>query len=275
MSRFVVLTVGLALTVGAGIWADDPPKSPAEELKQLQKSVVDAQRKASDLHRRMLGVEDADMMKKLSEDLVVANVASRKAQVEAVARAMQIAKANAKEEVGLDAALWALPNLRTRPGDTKELLTTVIQHHVASKKINTMIPQITVLAAVDPKAIEILEMVAERNPTKSVQAAALFAVADSYKTRSEPRRGPLPPDADELAKKAEAGFERLQKEFADEVQLGQRKYGPLAKAALFELRNLRVGKTVPEVEGEDIDGAVFKLSDYRGKVVMLDFWGHW
>ena len=31
----------------------------------------------------------------------------------------------------------------------------------------------------------------------------------------------------------------------------------------------------PEIEGEDIDGVPFKLSDYRGKVVVLDFWGNW
>ena len=36
-----------------------------------------------------------------------------------------------------------------------------------------------------------------------------------------------------------------------------------------------VGKAAPEIEGEDIDGEKFKLSDYRGKVVLLDFWGNW
>ena len=35
------------------------------------------------------------------------------------------------------------------------------------------------------------------------------------------------------------------------------------------------GKTAPDIEGEDIDGKKFKLSDYRGKVVVLDFWGNW
>ena len=38
---------------------------------------------------------------------------------------------------------------------------------------------------------------------------------------------------------------------------------------------LAVGQVAPDIAGEDIDGAKFKLSDYRGKVVMLDFWGHW
>jgi hypothetical protein len=38
---------------------------------------------------------------------------------------------------------------------------------------------------------------------------------------------------------------------------------------------LEVGNQAPEISGEDIDGKKFKLSDYRGKVVMLDFWGDW
>jgi peroxiredoxin len=38
---------------------------------------------------------------------------------------------------------------------------------------------------------------------------------------------------------------------------------------------LAVGKVAPDIEGEDLAGVPFKLSDYRGKVVMLDFWGDW
>lgn len=36
-----------------------------------------------------------------------------------------------------------------------------------------------------------------------------------------------------------------------------------------------VGDAVPEITGPDTDGQVFNLSDYRGKVVMIDFWGDW
>ncbi len=36
-----------------------------------------------------------------------------------------------------------------------------------------------------------------------------------------------------------------------------------------------VGKPAPDIVGKDLDGVEFKLSDYRGKVVMLDFWGDW
>lgn len=41
------------------------------------------------------------------------------------------------------------------------------------------------------------------------------------------------------------------------------------------MQNLRIGKAAADIEGEDVEGVKFKLSDYRGKVVLLDFWGHW
>ena len=48
-----------------------------------------------------------------------------------------------------------------------------------------------------------------------------------------------------------------------------------AKESLYLVKNLTVGKTAPEISGTDLDGQEFKLSDYRGKIVFLDFWGDW
>jgi hypothetical protein len=33
-----------------------------------------------------------------------------------------------------------------------------------------------------------------------------------------------------------------------------------------------VGKHAAQIEGEDSRGKTFRLADYRGKVVLLDFW---
>lgn len=46
-----------------------------------------------------------------------------------------------------------------------------------------------------------------------------------------------------------------------------------AAGALNEIQNLRVGQVAPDFEITDQEGARFKLSDYRGRVVLLDFWG--
>jgi cytochrome oxidase Cu insertion factor (SCO1/SenC/PrrC family) len=59
--------------------------------------------------------------------------------------------------------------------------------------------------------------------------------------------------------------------------LGSLFSGPgLSAAAPEDVKvGLEVGNRAPEIQGEDLDGVKFKLSDYRGKVVMLDFWGDW
>ncbi|MEO7191287.1 MAG: redoxin domain-containing protein [Vicinamibacterales bacterium] len=41
------------------------------------------------------------------------------------------------------------------------------------------------------------------------------------------------------------------------------------------VRSVTIGKVAPEIEGPDLDGQNFRLSDYRGKVVMLTFTGDW
>jgi hypothetical protein len=44
---------------------------------------------------------------------------------------------------------------------------------------------------------------------------------------------------------------------------------------LFAAEKLRIGLVAPDIAGTDLDGVEFKLSDYRGKVVVVDFWGDW
>lgn len=43
----------------------------------------------------------------------------------------------------------------------------------------------------------------------------------------------------------------------------------------YKVTHLVVGCEAPEIEGFDQDGKKFRLSDYRGKVVLLPFWGIW
>ena len=38
---------------------------------------------------------------------------------------------------------------------------------------------------------------------------------------------------------------------------------------------LGVGDLAPNIQGEDAQDVTFSLEDYRGNVIMLDFWGNW
>jgi hypothetical protein len=70
--------------------------------------------------------------------------------------------------------------------------------------------------------------------------------------------------------------EKLLEEAADKYADVQTAFdgtvGRKARSELFDLRSLSVGKAAPEVQGTDQDGKHFQLSDYKGKVVLLDFW---
>jgi peroxiredoxin len=37
----------------------------------------------------------------------------------------------------------------------------------------------------------------------------------------------------------------------------------------------QVGNLCPDIAGQDADGKVVRLSDYRGKAVLVNFWGTW
>jgi thiol-disulfide isomerase/thioredoxin len=51
--------------------------------------------------------------------------------------------------------------------------------------------------------------------------------------------------------------------------------GEVARVELYDLEHLSVGKVAPEIEGEDLEGNKLKLSDYRGRIVVLSFWASW
>ena len=83
-------------------------------------------------------------------------------------------------------------------------------------------------------------------------------------------------DPEALFQEAERLFERAIAEFGDlkSPRCGQ-PLAETARSALHELRDLSLGRIAPEIDGKDADGVPFKLSDYRGKVVVLTFSGNW
>jgi cytochrome oxidase Cu insertion factor (SCO1/SenC/PrrC family) len=75
-----------------------------------------------------------------------------------------------------------------------------------------------------------------------------------------------------VAREIETLFEQAGKEYGDVKIPYEGTVAQKVKAELFEFRHLLVDKQAPDIEGIDQDGKRFKLSDYKGKVVLLDFW---
>ncbi|MHC5537111.1 TlpA family protein disulfide reductase [Singulisphaera rosea] len=78
-----------------------------------------------------------------------------------------------------------------------------------------------------------------------------------------------------LAWQAEAHLARVAEEIKDIPDGFAEGLSSGVVGPLFELRHLAPGSKAPEIDGDDLRGKPMKLSDYRGKVVVVSFWGTW
>ncbi len=82
-----------------------------------------------------------------------------------------------------------------------------------------------------------------------------------------------------LAEEAAAAFEKVKADYGDVADVNG--VGPTGETLatvvdreLADLRTLAVGQPAPEITGKDVEGKPMALSEFRGKVVLLDFGTH-
>jgi hypothetical protein len=121
-----------------------------------------------------------------------------------------------------------------------------------------------------PGADEMLRQILAKAEKPTIKAAAAFGLGRALANKTD-KLGDQPAEADKVAAEGEK-YLAMAVELYGKDNADQRKD---AEMELKALRTLRVGKTAPEITAGDLDGKEFKLSEYRGKVVLLDFWGHW
>ncbi len=106
------------------------------------------------------------------------------------------------------------------------------------------------------------ERVRKKNPDPEVQAAATFNEAYALWIAGSGGRAADKQRADEL-------FRTVMKDYPD---------SPLAEEAagfLKQMEHLDVGLKAPEIVGLDPSDKEIRLSQYKGRVVALVFWGFW
>ena len=258
-----LLLVSLALTAGTatGTPAAQAPGPGSEEAAAAEfQELEQAYREARSAYRVALAEQSATR----KEDPDAELPALVDPDPEFVTRFRQAAKRHAGTERSTGSLIRALElSYRRDAVVAKEILGELLDDHMASEKLPGIRTTLTLGAFYlgDDTVREALGRIIDESPHPVVQAAFLFT------------RGALVVRArDSTAEQRAAAAADLER--AIELGAGS-PYADLAKAAKFELEHLQVGRPAPEIEGEDLDGVPFKLSDYRGKVVVLDFWGDW
>ena len=208
-------------------------------------------------------------------------------------RFLALAEEQPQDPAALDALLWIVENVRGR-SETTRALELLKSTHVDSQRLGPACGHVARSHSLAAEAL--LRALLEKNPHVEVKAQACYYLAlllDSEATivdqlKAEPDLAPrvlqyygrdygkhlASLDADELANRRERVYETMLKSFPSVTVRGTT-LDKVAEQALFGIRHLAVGRIAPDIQGEDIFGKEFKLSDYRGKVVMLTFWGHW
>lgn len=172
-----------------------------------------------------------------------------------------IAKYNelAKEFAGTEGAANCLVEVarlgRTTPM-AKAAIATLLEHHIGSASLKSLAWTLRLIG--DTKSLDVL---LEKSPHADVQGFALFSLAQITKRDNE--------------KKALAMFLQVKEKYGDVSYFGRATLGQKAEGEIYEVTYLVVGKKAPDIVGEDLDGKPMRLSDFRGKIVFLDFWGDW
>lgn len=287
MPRNLMLTVGALLAVFAPAPAraqDQAPGGAAAGLVALKSEHEKAEKAFEALYEQCKTNEER---RKVYEEHYPKGS-------EYAARARALAVKDPKDPAAVDALVWAL---RLDPGSEGDAVLDALQRdHLQSKKLVDACQSLQHSQL--GNAEKFLRAARQESPYAEVRGRACYSLAKVLASRASVARllqagadekvlerltelhgrqwveRERSRDADAATREAEALLEEVIESYGD-VKSYRKNLGTVAKGDLFELRNLAVGKPAPEIEGEDVDGVRFKLSDYRGKVVFLDFWGFW
>jgi hypothetical protein len=255
-ARAVLCALVLGLG-GSALLSQGQAQDPAKKLAALEQRL---QERYGELGPAYEAAETEDerkaLLKKVADDFVpeclaiAAEVKGTDAAVPALALAIQL-------DVQFSDAAAA-----------KKAFATMMADHAKSAAIEEFLGGLDQFAAeLGVSEVEAgMRKVLADSPHRRVQASALFSLASVVGKNANG-------DAKRTAEST-ALFERLKKEFGD-LSSGRETYAQLVDRTLFDVQHLQVGMMVPDFEAVDQDGAKFKLSDYKGKVTLIDFWGFW
>ena len=248
------LAMGLALVAGSAARAQDAaPATPAEQLKAIQ----------ADYKKELDAFQSAYKDAKTDEERQKLVDTKYPDRIEFSARVRALIQKSPEDPAVVDAVAWAI---QSTPGTDEEMhlmLEVLREHHFGNDRLGSVCSALQYYGSAS--ALEFLEAVRAKSTSTEARGRACYALA---KIASEGWRGNVDRE------RAEALLEEVVEKYGD-LKSYRGSLGAQAKGDLFEMRNLNVGQPAPDISGEDIDGVAFKLSDYRGKVVFLDFWGYW
>lgn len=253
-------SIGVVVLVScATAFAQDAVADPAQKLEAIVKRYEAQDSEAYDAYRAAKTDEERTQAKK------------RRPGKEFVQEFRELATSARGSATAVSAWIWVLqigPNV----GDvesSRQALDTLLADYLESPELVELAPQLRYAGdTLGAESVEkALRKLVDGSPHATVKASALFTLASILASDGKPG-SPQFKEAREL-------FNRLLTDYGDTRTRRGKTYGSVAENSLFEIDRLQIGMVAPDFEALDENGVAFKLSDYRGKVVVIDFWGFW
>ncbi len=237
---------------------DGKPVEPAQKLEQVKTSFEE---RRNAIYKELRAAESDEDRAGLFEEL-------KAIQKQAVLDMRALAEAAAGTEVAAEAWTFVLGNAPDIGNNelAGKAFDTLLSQHLTSpvwQGLSGMFAYVADGTLSAEKFEKGMTTLMEKSPQKGVQAGAMFALGKVWAERAD------------LGKEAEgkALLKRVLKDYAGVKEAADSVAE--AEGTLFALENLKVGMPCPDFEASDENGVKFKLSEYKGKVVLIDFWGFW
>ncbi len=227
-------------------------------------------------------------------------------------RLLALAEAHPEDEAAVDALVWIVATstsgydaFKERGVRIKRAMDILASDHLNDPRVGRVCLELT--RAATPLRDGFLQAIYARSNDRRNKGRACLALGEFLLAKSEmvsllkgppgeemmrrvraesPHRLPyyeqlLREDPGALARQGEQLLERAIAEYGDlpydptYLSKVDKTLAEVARDDLRRLRSLAVGQEAPEIDGRDVHGNRIKLSDHRGKVVALVFWGSW
>jgi tetratricopeptide (TPR) repeat protein len=176
------------------------------------------------------------------------------------AKAVEALQKEIEKDPASESALKAIDFIAMRTMQIPDsVLELAAKHHLDKDGLANLVMRVAMNPAAKSPAAKAFLKAVEESKNKTLQGAAAYAAVAAQQGDEE---------------KFAAAAEKFLAKFPD-FTLNGRKISKMLEGKVKSAMLLGIGKEAPEIEGEDVDGKKMKLTDYRGKVVVLDFWGYW
>ncbi|MEX2186161.1 MAG: hypothetical protein WD875_05170 [Pirellulales bacterium] len=288
-ARGIIVPMLILLAVASDGNGQDTPTTPQEQYDALRKEYDRASSSAVPL-------TDAERLEFVGRVYKHRNALAQKF--------LELAEKHPSDPIALDALVQSVWQVNTTPWPVElvgedtaraKAFERIEHDYIKSDKLGPLCQRVSYGFCQEYESF--LRAVLAQNPHRQVQATACLSLGQFLSGRLH--RIELCQEQPALAKEfeglyGEAYFAQLQRQNQEStnreieavLEQAMEKYGDvqltagntigaLAKVKLHEIRFLRVGKEAQDIEGADQEGKQFKLSDYRGKAVLLDFWSQY